>query len=236
MINISDRLKAIALEIFTGETMADIGTDHGFLPVYLWERRICPHVVMADISKGSLAKARETCSLYHPGENFDIRLGSGLEVLENGEVDDIVIAGMGGLLMVEIFQKDMIKTKSFKKYILQPRSAVGPLRHWLFHNGFTVEEETLVREGKFICEILTAIPKREKVVDFEIMNEPADSIKWEVPSWLMNKEDGNDLIEDYLTRKLSREEKILKEMKKGKNTDTESVIKKIEYLKSLLEV
>ena len=79
--------------------MADIGTDHGFLPVYLWEAGISPHVIMADISRGSLDKARDNCEMLHPGQDFDLRLGSGIEVLADGEVDAVAIAGMGGILM-----------------------------------------------------------------------------------------------------------------------------------------
>ena len=118
MIKLTSRLKTIADEIEKGETMADIGTDHGFLPVFLWEKGICPKVVMTDVSSGSLAKARLNCQTLHPEADFDLRLGSGLEVLEPGEVDAVVIAGMGGILMTEILGADIEKAWSFKKIIL----------------------------------------------------------------------------------------------------------------------
>ncbi|MEA4922652.1 MAG: tRNA (adenine(22)-N(1))-methyltransferase TrmK [Eubacteriaceae bacterium] len=234
MINISDRLKAIALEILSGETMADIGTDHGFLPVYLWERNICPKVILTDISSGSLKKAEECCRSNYPKEDFDLRQGSGLEILERAEVEDVVIAGMGGLLMISILEKDLEKSRSFKKYILQPRSAAGPLRHWLIHSGFSIEGETLVREGKNICEILTVAPGREKIADLALMQEPADSIKWEVPLWY--GEAGDELTEEYICRKIAKEKNILYGMRKGTDVDTKMVEKNIEYLEELLEV
>lgn len=128
MMKLSPRLKKIAEQINAGETMADIGTDHGFLPIYLWENKICPKVIMADISSGSLLKARENCEMYDPDARFDLRLGSGIEVLEEAEVDAVVMAGMGGILMTEILEKDIKKSLSFRKLILQPRKDVGKLR------------------------------------------------------------------------------------------------------------
>ena len=107
MTKLTPRLNLIANEILPGETMADIGTDHGFLPLYLWEQKICPKVIMADISKGSLQKARDNCKTAYPDVDFDLRLGSGIEVLETGEVDVVAIAGMGGLLMTEILGVDL---------------------------------------------------------------------------------------------------------------------------------
>ena len=159
MIKLTPRLKTIADEIEKGETMADIGTDHGFLPLYLWEMGVCPHVIMADISKGSLSKAEENCRSLHPDTAFDLRLGSGIEVLDTGEVEAVVIAGMGGILMTGILGADIEKSWSFKKLVLQPRNRIGQLRWWLYNNGFCISNEKLVREGKYICEVLTVVPR-----------------------------------------------------------------------------
>jgi len=233
VINLTDRLKGIALEIFTGETMADIGTDHGFLPIYLLEHEICTKVIMVDISEGSLEKAKINCMEANPNAQFDFRLGNGLEVLEPGEVDAVVIAGMGGLLMVEIMEKEISKTKTYKKFILQPRSAVGELRFWLVHNGFTIESECLVREGKNICEILTVSNVCEKILNFQIMQESPESIRWEVPDWHRGKDD--DLTEDYILRKIAREEKILKGKMNSHTAERKSTIENIKYLKEILE-
>ncbi|MEG0157415.1 MAG: class I SAM-dependent methyltransferase, partial [Anaerovoracaceae bacterium] len=192
-----------------------------------------PKVIMADVSAGSLKKAEENCKEAYPEEQFDLRLGNGLEVLEPGEVDTIVIAGMGGVLMTEILGAELSKTKSFRKFILQPRSAVGELRHWLFHQGFSIIGECLVREGKFICEILTVVPEPEVVLDFSLAKEPAESIRWELPSWHKGQQD--DLTRDYLNRKLLREEKILNAMNNSEIADPTPIEKNILYIKQLLE-
>lgn len=106
-MKLTPRLQKIADEIKPGETMADIGTDHGFLPLFLWEQGISPQVIMADISKGSLDKAAENCRLLAPDTDFDLRLGSGLEVLAPAEVDTVVMAGIGGNLICELLGKDL---------------------------------------------------------------------------------------------------------------------------------
>ena len=231
MIKLSPRLKKIAQQIEVGETMADIGTDHGFLPIYLWGNKICPKVIMTDISEGSLSKAQENCETYYPGKAFDLRLGSGIQVLEEGEVDAVVIAGMGGILMTEILGKDTKKTLSMGKLILQPRKDVGKLRFWLFDNGFSVTNEALVREGKYICEIITAIPKEIAIT--RQMN--GDDIEYEFPHSLIDYAD--PLLSEYLSVKRKLEEDILSNMQKGKCTTPLEIrhqAYRVEYIDYLL--
>ena len=231
MIKLSPRLKKIAQQIEVGETMADIGTDHGFLPIYLWENEICPKVILTDISAGSLSKAHENCETYYPGKAFDLRLGSGIEVLEAGEVDTVVIAGMGGILMTEILGKDLKKTLSLRKLILQPRKDVGKLRFWLFDNGFSITNEALVREGKYICEIITAIPKEIAIT--RQMN--GDDIEYEFPHSLLDYKD--ELLAEYLTAKRNKEARILSDMQKGSKTTNLQIrhqAYRVEYIDYLL--
>lgn len=211
--------------------MADIGTDHGFLPIYLWENRICPKVILTDLSPGSLSKAQENCEMYYQGKDFDLRLGSGIEVLEEGEVDTVVIAGMGGILMTEILGKDRNKSLSFSKLILQPRKDVGKLRFWLFDNGFSITNETLVREGKYLCEIITAIPKEIAIT--RQMN--GEDIEYEFPHSLLDYKD--ELLVEYLGTKRKMEADILSNMQKGKHTTSLEIrhqAYRVEYLDSLL--
>lgn len=231
MIKLSARLKKIADQINSGETMADIGTDHGFLPLYLWEQKICPQVIMSDISSGSLAKARENCKKYYPRENFELRLGSGIDVLGEAEVDAVVIAGMGGILMTEILGADLKKSQSFAKLVLQPRKDCGKLRFWLFDNGFSITNEALVREGKYICEIITAVPKEIAIT--RQMN--GDDIEYEFPHSLLDYKD--ELLAEYLTAKRNKEARILSDMQKGSKTTNLQIrhqAYRVEYIDYLL--
>ena len=138
--------------------MADIGADHGLLPAALYERGITAALILSDLRAGPLKKARANVCRLLPGVAFDLRLGSGISVLREGEADVVVIAGMGGRLIAEILSRDIEKARSFGRYILQPRNAAAALRQWLNANGFTISGEALAEEGRFICEIMTVAP------------------------------------------------------------------------------
>lgn len=237
MIKLSDRLQVIANLINKGQTMADIGTDHGFLPLYLFEREISPKVILADISKGSLQKAidnveEKACKEEDNTSAFQFRLGNGIEILGAGEVDVVVIAGMGGLLMTQILGSDLEKSKSFKKIILQPRNAPGKLRYWLLNNGFQIVSENLVREGKYICEILEVEPCSHLLT----LNGTEDDIEFEVPVSLLI---GNDAITvEFIKRKLNTELNILENLQKAWEIDqvkVEKINQRICYLQKLLK-
>lgn len=235
MIKLTDRLQVLADQIKQNETMADIGTDHGFLPLFLWENEISPKVIMADISSGSLEKARCNCEVHYPDEKFDLRLGNGIQVLENGEVDAVVIAGMGGKLITKILSENPEKTKSFKKLVLQPRNGQGKLRYWLLENGFSIICESLVREGKYICEIITAVPGNvENKLSYVIEGCNSNSMEYEVPPWIIS---AGELAEPFILNKLSIEKYALNGILKAEIRDTKresDTRTRIKYLKSLL--
>ena len=102
-MRISRRLYAIAVKVPRGSIAADIGTDHGYVPMLLVKNNICPRVIMSDISESSLAKARETfrlCGLDADDSCF--RVGDGLSTVSEGEADTVIIAGLGGLTIIDI--------------------------------------------------------------------------------------------------------------------------------------
>lgn len=232
-MKLSNRLQYIADEIRWGETMADIGTDHGFLPLYLLNICKCPKVIMTDISRGSLKKAEENCLRYDSEREYDLRLGNGIDVLKDGEVDTVVIAGMGGLLIADILDWDMRKSKSMKRYVLQPRNNVGKLRHYLAEKGFSIVKEGLVPEGKFICEILTV----EKA-DWQGETPPYGA-EFDYPESLLTFE--NPYTGEYLRRKLRTEEQIYEKIMAGssdgtlKSRECAARIKQLRYLIERLE-
>lgn len=242
MIKLTDRLQVLADQIEQKETMADIGTDHGFLPIALWERQICPKVIMSDVSPGSLEKARANAAALYPDEVFDLRLGNGIQILGKGEVDAVVLAGMGGALMIRILSEDPEKTCSFKKLVLQPRNGQGKLRRWLLSNGFFITKESLVREGKYICEILTVsapsegseVSERGPFVGRRMLRTEAEDIEYEVPPWLW---EAGELAGELIQRRLVMEQGILVGLEKSRDCDKErkeQVKRRISYLKSLM--
>lgn len=213
-MKLSERLQYIADEIKKGETMADIGCDHGFLPLYLMEKHKCPKVIMTDVSGGSLKKAETNCKLVKPKGDYELRLGDGIDVLSDGEVDVVVMAGMGGLLIADMLGWNMAKSRSIKRYILQPRNNPGRLRYFLACNGFSIVKEGLVREGKFLCEILTVESDLAPVFTEE-NPQPVYSAEFEYPAALITF--GGDLTEEYLNRHLETEHQILAKIEENAN-------------------
>lgn len=214
MIKLSDRLELIANLIEKNETMADIGTDHGFLPVALWERGICRKIILSDVNTGPLNKAMENIEGSNPGAVFDLRLGNGLSTLAPGEVTTVVIAGMGGVLMIDILGEDLAKSKSFEKIILQPRNGQSKLRYWLLVNGFEISKEELVKEGKVICEIMVV--------------KPAENLLPETPDWLeiryelpdLNFLNDTGLLIEFVQNKIKIDTNIIDRILAGKNENS----------------
>lgn len=243
MVKLSDRLQLMADLVDDGQTVADIGTDHGFLPIYLWESGKSKKVILADISKGSLQKAMDNVAMRKYSEeilenNVLFRHGDGIKILEDGEVDAVTIAGMGGVLMTEILGANLKKTKSFKKFVLQPRNGQGKLRWWLLNNGFSIEKELLVREGKFICEILSVVASNDEVKNLPLPedDEELNQMKYEFPESILMS--NGDLATEFASNKLQTEKFILDRLEGSNNTEIEKIIQQRErvlYLEELLK-
>jgi tRNA (adenine22-N1)-methyltransferase len=237
MIKLSDRLQKIAEFIEPGETVADIGTDHGFLPIALWENGKSPHVILSDINEGPLEKARANINKYYPDKEFDIRIGSGIQTLKPGEADSVVIAGMGGLLITEILGDDLQKTRSFKKFLLQPRNAQSRLRAWLLENGFAIADEALVRERKYLCEIIIAVPYDKNCnagaeAAKALKNKAPEAMDLEVSPILIAKKD--PLLVEFIENKIRIEKKVYEAIKAGANKNKAGMLKRSEDRITLL--
>lgn len=166
---LTDRLQLLADLVIPGKAAADIGTDHGYLGLYLLEKGICPKVILSDINEGPLAKARQ--NLKESGLAKDccsLRLGGGLEPLKAGEAPSIVIAGMGGELIAEILSQAPEKARSAERLILQPRTRSGELRKWLWAHEYCIIKECLVKERGRICEVIAACPGHQEPKDPDI--------------------------------------------------------------------
>lgn len=151
---LSPRLQAIAEHILPCHTMADIGTDHAYLPACLCLRGICASAIASDVRKGPLDRAASTIRRCHLEKQIECRLGSGLSTLSPKEADAIVIAGMGGELIAALLDADKEIAENAKQLILQPMTALPKLRHYLQETGFTTQFETLVREEEKLYHIL----------------------------------------------------------------------------------
>jgi len=234
LAGLSARLKTIAGYIKKGQAMADIGADHGFLPLYLWENGISPKVIMTDSSEKSLSKAMAAFDKYTGDPGVCFRVSDGLKGIKEREVDVIVIAGMGGVLITNILGADTGKTLSFERYILQPRNGSGKLRFWLRNAGFTIVAENLAPEGKFISEIIVAAPPFGFTA-LPSLKDYQDEIKYEIPG-IQNVD--KELFAKYLKNKLNIEKSIMGEMKAGKAGNVKKLNetkKRIQFIEEIME-
>lgn len=146
-MKISNRLKTIA-DLVSFETFADIGTDHGYVPIYLVETGKVKKAVACDLRKEPLKKASENISEFGFADKIDTRLGSGFSKLEPNEVESVLIAGMGGMLMIELIKNDLETVKSLKELILSPHEDVAKVREFVHTIGFSIADEIILKDGK----------------------------------------------------------------------------------------
>ena len=153
-MNIGDRLEAIGKLVPQGCVLADIGTDHAYLPVWLLEQGKIASAIAGDIAEGPCLAAKNTVSIHGMKGKVEVRLGSGLKVLQAGEADCIAIAGMGASTMIEILEADMPLAVEAKRLVLQPMAGAASLRKWLIQNGWCIVAEDLVADGRHLYEIM----------------------------------------------------------------------------------
>ncbi len=169
MMELSKRLKAIA-DMVEEESAADIGTDHGYLPIYLVKEKGLKRVIACDVNKGPLKKADENISAYGVGEFIETRLSDGLEKVAPGEADCITISGMGGMLIIKILEEGAQTVKSAKHLILQPQHDIPRVREYIMKNGFRIDkEDMLIDEGKFYTVISAVKGEDEPYSEIELM-------------------------------------------------------------------
>ena len=149
-----NRLSAIFEMVPIGVTVADIGTDHAYLPVELILQNKVAFAVAGDVHEGPYQAAQATVRQAGLSEKISVRLGDGLAVLCPGEVDTVILAGMGGSTMIAILAASPAVTAQLKMLIMQPMNGAALLRRWLVHQGWSFDAETLVREEGRLYEII----------------------------------------------------------------------------------
>lgn len=151
--NLSPRLALAADFVRCGGKIADIGTDHAYLPCYLILNGISKSAVAADLRKGPLDNAKKNVCHYELTDKIELRLSDGLDKILPEETDDIIIAGMGGTLIKEILVRAPWIKNENKRLILQPMSHVQDVREFLCENGFTIEKEAVAEDSDklYIC-------------------------------------------------------------------------------------
>lgn len=176
-MQLSKRLRAVAALVTAGGAVADIGTDHAYIPIYLVQTGVATRAIAIDVNRGPLARAKEHIAQYGLEALIETRLSDGLAALQPGEADSIVIAGMGGALMARILNEGREKlcgpeaeeesrdgavgeavskagrrtaSRACRELILQPQSEIWLVRAWLEQSGWQIVRENMICEdGKY---------------------------------------------------------------------------------------
>ena len=203
-LELTPRLRAVAELVPDGAAIADIGTDHAYLPVWLLLEGKITRAIAADLREGPLARAKLTAKEYDCNENITFRLCDGLSGIAPEEADTIVIAGMGGETIAAILEQAAWTKDESYTLILQPMSAQNDLRRWLWQQGYGIRNEQIIREGDKLYNILFVKHgcARELTVGEEWAGCQAPDIKQELRG-------------EYLTRLLDKTDRAIAGISRG---------------------
>lgn len=162
-MQLSIRLTAVANLARDAVRLADVGTDHGYIPIFLAQQGKLKAALAMDVNKGPLLRAQENIRKYGLEDIIQTRFSDGAKKLLPGEADTVVIAGMGGALMIKILEESREVLDSVERFVLQPQSEIHLVRRYLHENGFCVCAEDMVRdEGKYYPMMLARHGVQEK--------------------------------------------------------------------------
>ena len=158
------RLNTLAKMVDTNTRLADIGTDHAYLPIELVKEGKISFAIASDIAAGPLQNAKDDVQQAGLQEQIETRLGAGLETIKHeDQIDTVVIAGMGGKLMSQILEDAYQKGFQFKNLVLEPNIGESGVRKWLMDHNYQILAEDLIAEAGHTYELIKAKLVEEKV-------------------------------------------------------------------------
>ena len=196
-MELSSRLKTIASFVSEGMCVADIGTDHGYIPIYLTSEGMTDKAYAMDVNRGPLERAGENIRKEGLDGRIECILSDGMEKLPI-DADSVVIAGMGGDLMEQILMGGGDRLFRLSELVLSPQSHWEKVRRFLHSHGFAIEKEALIKEdGKYYI-VIKAVRGRESY---------RESWQYSYGTYLTGLK--NPLMKEYLKKELKDKQKIL---------------------------
>lgn len=199
---LTERLEKVKNLVENSEITADVGTDHGYVPILLIKEKRAKHVIASDVNQGPLDSAKRNLFKYGVSDKTETRLGSGLLTLKQNEADTVIIAGMGGVLMADLLEEGKEIAKTIKSFVLQPMNSQDYLRKYLIENGYIIEFECLAREREKIYNILKVKRGESAPFEKEIYYHIGENFKFT----------DEELLNYYLTKKHNHYSSVIKNL------------------------
>lgn len=170
---LSKRLERVAAYVPQNAVVADIGSDHAYLPCYLVHQGVASKAIAGEVVKGPYESACKEVKREKLQEKIEVRLADGMEAVEHEDhVDTVTIAGMGGPLIAAILNKDLSRLQTVKRLILQPNIHAMAIRTWAQQNTWKIIAEEIISEDEKIYEILVLERGEQTLTEAELLVGP----------------------------------------------------------------
>ncbi len=210
---LSKRLQAVADMVTKGNRIADIGTDHGYVPIYLTKNHICPSAYAMDIHEGPLKIAEKNIQKEGLSDKIITIRSDGMEQLAPGMAESVVIAGMGGELIIDILKKRE-SVKGIREFILAPHRRVDLVRKYVISRGWSIAAENMVLDaGKFYPILRVVLAKKAEP---EYREE-------ELRYGRILLQEKNAVLKEYLEKEYVKFSEILNTMKESENCSIQPI-------------
>lgn len=230
-MQLSDRLRKVADFVTDGSRVADIGTDHGYIPIDLVESGRIQSALALDIGRGPLMRAEEHIQAHGLASQIETRLSDGVKELKKGEADSIVIAGMGGALTVRILGEGSAVLEDVKEIILSPHTELFLVRRYLIEHGYDIVREEMVYDmGKYYT-VMRAV----HTADAGVRDKYAADGHYYIYGRLL-LEEMSPVFVSYIKAEREKLREVLKHLEGSSNAAEKraEVIAELEYIDSVL--
>lgn len=222
-MQLSDRLFAIANEVPEKGAIADVGCDHAYTSIYLAEHMEPKHIIAMDVRTGPLERAKENIKAEGLENIIETRLSDGLQAVEPGEIDTVVISGMGGALIQKILSEGKEVVEQVNTLVLQPQTEQAELRRYLHSIGMKIQKEVmLIDEGKYY-NIIVAVRGEEA---------PYQEAEYAFGRYLLAEK--NPVLKKFLIKESDKIGLILENLSQYQDRNQER-ISELEELQKLIE-
>ncbi len=208
-MQLSERLQAVADFVTPQSRLADVGTDHAYVPIYLAEKKIITRAIAMDVVDGPLQRARENIAAHRLEAVIETRKSDGLEALKPGEADTVVIAGMGGLLICRILEQGREVADTVREWVLEPQSDTDKVRQYLLDHAYTIRDEHMVLEDGKYYPILKAYTGKQEVEE-NSDETPYSAVELLYGRYLLRKK--HPALRQYLEKEILTYRKLLKNL------------------------